>query len=78
MYMETNSSSLLILKCEIMQHPITKQALETDYVMKLLSTITTELPNPDWGISGVHQWHSHGMAIGVPMAYPWHTYGIPL
>ena len=25
----------------------------------------------DWGISGVRQWHSHGVAIGVPMAYPW-------
>ena len=28
--------------------PITKQASETDYVTKLLSTITTELPNPQY------------------------------
>ena len=30
------------------QHPITKQASGTDYVMSLLSTITTELPNPEY------------------------------
>ena len=28
--------------------PYTKQASETDYVMKLLSMITTELPNPQY------------------------------
>ena len=31
-----------------MQHPITKQASETDYVTKLRSMITTELPNPQY------------------------------
>ena len=30
------------------QHPITKQASEVDYVMSLLSMITTELPNPEY------------------------------
>ena len=48
MHMETNSSSHLTLKWLIVQHPITKQASETDYVTKLLSTITTELPNPQY------------------------------
>ena len=33
------------LKCQIVQHPITKQTSGTDYVMELLSTVTTELPN---------------------------------
>ena len=23
----------------------------------------------DWGISGIRQWRSHGVAIGIPMAY---------
>ena len=32
----------------------------------------------DWGISGIRQWRSHGVAIGIPMAYPWRTYGVPL
>ena len=31
-----------------MQHPITKQAPEIDYVMKLLLMITTKLPNPEY------------------------------
>ena len=31
-----------------MQHPITKQASEIDYVKKLLSMITTELQNPEY------------------------------
>ena len=31
-----------------MQHPTTKQASGTDYVTSLLSTITTELPNPEY------------------------------
>ena len=32
----------------LVQHHITKQALGTDYVTSLLSTITTELPNPEY------------------------------
>ena len=32
----------------LVQHPITKQASVTDYVTKLLSMITTELPNPEY------------------------------
>ena len=26
------------------------------------------------GISGVRQWRSDGVAIGIPMAYPWRTF----
>ena len=33
-------------------------------------------PRQDWRISGICQWRSHGVAIGVPMAYPWCTYGV--
>ena len=43
-----SSSFLLTLKCQTVRHLITKQASEIDYVMKLLSTITTELSNPQY------------------------------
>ena len=38
-----SSLSLSTLKCWTLQYPITKQNLETDYVMYLCSVITTEL-----------------------------------